>query len=431
MSGIVILGAGIAGISAAYHADKLGQKAVIYEAKNRNGGLLDNFTVNGFRFDQAVHLSFTKNKYVRSIFDQTDHHKYYPTPINYEEGKWVKHPVQNNLYPLPAGEKLEAIKSFLERPQLSEKAANYNEWLLQQYGSYIAQRFPVKYTKKYWTIPPEQMGTSWIGNRMYRPSVDEVLLGAMTDDTPNTYYAPEMRYPKLGGYRSFMDPMLPACDIRLNKRVVHIRPKQKVVEFADGTSTHYEHLLSSLPLPALIPLIEDVPAAVAEAASTLWATSVALVSIGFNRPDVPKHLWFYIYDESILTSRVYSPSMKSPDHVPDGCSSMQFEIYYSKHRPLPMDADSLTEHVIESIERMGIATREDIILSECRTIPYGNVVFDLGMLERRAVVRDYLKSQQIVPIGRFGEWDYLWSDQSLMSGRKGIKQLFPDDEADE
>ncbi len=422
MTGLIVLGGGIAGISAAYHARKTGREAVIYEARERWGGLLDHFTVEGFRFDHAVHFAFTDDPYLKEILYQVDYYEHDPNPYNYEGGRWLKHPVQNNLYPLPVQERVEAIKSFVDRPNMSE-AANYRDWLVQQYGEAIAGRFPGTYTHKYWTVAPEVLTTDWIGCRMYRPSLDEVLFGAMTEETPLTYYVKKMRYPKTGGFRAFLDPVVQGLDIRTNKRAVQVDPRNKYVLFADGEKRHYERLVSSVPLPELISMIKDAPEPVREAAATLWATSVAIVSIGFNRPSITDFLWFYIYDRDIYPARVYSPGMKSPDNVPVGFSSLQFEIYFSKNRPLPGSPDSMIEHVAGIIEKMKLASRKEILLSDCRILPYGNVAFDHGMIRRRDQVRAYLEEVGILPVGRFGEWDYLWSDQCFLSGKK-VESLF-------
>ena len=423
MTQYALLGAGISGISAAYHLQQRGHLSVtLFESANVSGGLLGNFTINGFRFDKGVHLSFTTDEYVRGHFDETPYITHRPDPYNYENGIWLKHPVQNNLFPLSPNEKVEAIKSFLERPIIAD-VSNYQDWLIKQYGTYIAERFPIRYTKKYWTIPADQLSLDWISNRLYQPSFDEVLFGAFTDETPTTYYAKEMRYPKYGGYISFMQPMIDKCSVMYNKRAVVIDPDKKTIEFECGERIHYEKLASSIPLPDLIRLIKDVPRRIKDAADDLWATSVALVSLGFNRPDIPKHLWFYIYDELLLSSRVNAPSLKSPNNAPQGCSSLQFEYYYSKYNPLVMNKDDLIEHTITSLVETGLATRNDISVVDCRVLPYGNVVFSHGMVARRDEVRSYLASREIATIGRFGEWDYLWSDQSFLSGKRYASSL--------
>ena len=417
MAEILILGGGVAGISAAWHARRAGREAVIFEAKERWGGLLDHFYSGGFRFDNAVHFAFSSNEEYRAVLEMTDYITHRPEPYNFEQGRWLKHPVQNNLYPLPAEEKVEAIKSFIERPERSEDP-DYRQWLVEQFGEVIAGRFPARYTEKYWTVGAEKLSTDWIGNRLYRPTLEEVLFGAMTDRTPSTYYLPEMLYPKQGGYRTFLEPLVEGLDLRTGKEAVRIDPAKQFVECSDGTREYYSHLVSSVPLPELVKIIDDAPSAVRDAATSLWATSVALVSLGFSSPQAGEHLWFYIYDREIRPSRVHAPYRKSPANAPEGCSSLQFETYYSRYAPLGCTGEELTEHVIEAVEKMQLASRSDIAAADYRTLPYGNVVFDQGMVARRGIVLEYIGLCGILPVGRFGEWDYLWADQSFLSGKK-------------
>ncbi len=417
MAEILILGGGMAGISAAYHARRAGREAVIWEARDRYGGLLDHFHKGGYRFDNAVHFAFSNNAPYGEVLQKTDLISHRPEPYNYEEGRWLKHPVQNNLYPLPAEEKVEAIKSFVERPARSD-GGDYRQWLYEQFGKVIAERFPARYTEKYWTVPPEKLSTDWIGNRLYRPSLEEVLFGAMTGRTPATYYLPEMFYPRRGGFRTILDPLVRDLDLRTGKEAIRIVPKQKFVESRDGSREYYDYLVSSVPLPEMVEMIEGAPKRVREAASGLWATSIALVSLGLRAPEAGDHLWFYIYDRDILPARVHAPYRKSPDNVPPGSSSLQFETYFSRHKPLELSMEALLEHVIEAAQKMRLLSPADIAVTDCRILPYANVVFDQGMTAKRRVALNFLKENEIMPMGRFGEWDYLWCDQCFLSGKK-------------
>jgi len=178
----------------------------------------------------------------------------------------------------------------------------------------------------------------------------------------------------------------------------------------------YKNMISSIPLPEYSSLIKDIPDDVKKACENLKYTSAALVSIGLNKPDIPKHLWFYIYDEDILASRCYSPSIKSLDNVPKDCSSLQFEVYFSKDKPLDLTNEELTSHIIEKSEQMKVFDKNDVIVEDCMVLEYGNVIFYHGMEEDRKVVLGYLEKNKIKTVGRFGKWEYLWSDQSLMSG---------------
>jgi protoporphyrinogen oxidase len=423
MAEIVVVGAGVAGLAAAYHAGQTGHEVKVYEAKDRWGGLLDHFMVDGFRFDSGVHFAFSSNEEFRALIEKTEYKIHKPEPYNYEQGQWLKHPVQNNLYPLPVDDKVKAIKSFVERPEQTAVHENYRQWLDQQFGKVIAARYPARYTEKYWTVKAEKLGTEWVGNRLYRPSLDEVLFGALSDQTPQTYYLQEMLYPRRGGFRAFLDPLVPTLDLQLNSQVVKVDHHKRYLELSNGKREYYNLLVSSAPLPELILMMDSVPATVREAAASLWATSTALISLGFDRPDAGKHLWFYIYDHDIYPSRVHAPYRKAAENAPPGCSSLQFEIYYSRYRPLPASPEGLIEHVIDAAENMKLAPRNAVKVADYRILPYSFVVFDLGMTAKRDHVLDYIRQCGIFPVGRFGLWDYLWSDQSYLSGCRINGQL--------
>lgn len=414
----IILGAGVAGLGAAMKTRELGRTAVVFEARSGAGGLLDNFSINGFRFDHAVHLSFATEEKVRHIFDQTSYHTHPAESFCFDQDRWLKHPIQNNLAPLCANDKVELIKSFLSRPEVIG-GDDYESWLRHQYGDGIAQRYPLRYTEKYWATPAKNLSTTWIGNRMRRAEFDEILFGAFSTETPNTYYTKEMRYPKAGGYKAFIQPLIDAADIRMNHKVVGIDTTKKIVTFENGVQAVYQTLVSTLPLPVVVKLILAVPPPVEEAANTLRATSIDLISIGFNKPLV-RDLWFYIYDQDILASRAYSPSVKSPENAPAGCSSLQFEIY-SRGEKSRFDPEELKNNTLLALKKMKIADEEDVLFVDHRFLEFGNVIFDQGMEKNRKIVLDWLEKSGVASCGRFGEWDYLWSNQSLLSGYGAVK----------
>jgi protoporphyrinogen oxidase len=422
VSGNVILGAGVAGLGAAHGLRQRGEASVVYEARARAGGLLDSITIQSergpFRFDSAVHLSFASEPEVRAVFDRTPYLTHKPESFCYDAGYWLKHPVQNNLFALPAEQKVELIAGLAAAPE--GEIATYRDWLLQQYGAPIAERWPLRYTEKYWTVPAERLGTAWVGQRMRRADIREVLQGAFEPETPNQYYVKEMRYPAKGGYRAFIEPLIEDAEIVYGAEAVAIDPRGRTVRFADGRSTGYDRLISTAPLPRLAEMM-GAPDAVLADAETLFASTVDLISIGFGKPSASPALWFYIYDEDILAARGYSPDLKSRNNVPDGCSSIQFEIYGSRERPTTSDVEALKRDTVAGVLKMGLATREEILFAEHHHLPYGNVVFDLGMEERRDRVRAWVESQGVQTAGRFGEWDYLWSNQSMMSGMRAAE----------
>lgn len=419
---IAILGGGISGISAGYHLSIKGIDNSVFEKRSSWGGLCDNFTIgDGFRFDYFIHLSFSKSEYVQNLFSNSSEyivHK--PTSTNYYKGHWLKHPAQNNLAPLSVEEKTKIILDFVSRPKI-EQPTNYEEWLLAQFGEYFTNNFPGSYTPKYWTVKAKQLTTDWLGGRFSLPPLENLLKGAFEEQQENFYYAEEMRYPKVGGYKSFLNGMAAKSNIQTSREVVLIDLKTNRVDFLDGSYVHFEKLISSLPLPELVNRIKDVPQNIIEASNKLLCTSGQLVSLGFNQPDIPKNIWFYIYDNDILPARAYSPSIKSPDNVPIGKSSLQFETYFSGFSPKKLSGGKLIEHIVEKGIRMGLFSLNDVEVSDYREVKYANVVFDVEREKNVAIIHHYLDQNNIQYIGRFGEWDYLWSDQSLLSGKKSAE----------
>ncbi len=426
---IAILGGGIAGISTAYHLNLRRITNTLFEQNREWGGLCNNFTIgNGFLFDYFVHLSFTENEYVKELFSKSAPYiKHYPESINYYKGIWLKHPAQNNIAPLSNDEKVKIIIDFINRPHI-KNINNYEEWLVAQFGEYFATNFPIKYTLKYWTTEANNLTTDWVGNRFSLPPLDDLLKGSFEEQKENFYYAKEMRYPEKGGYKSFLNYMAKDINIQLNKKATLIDIKRNKIDFSDGSSTYYEKLISSIPLPELINIIKEVPENVKMAASRLHATSGQLVSLGFNRPDVSPKIWFYIYDEDIEPARAFSPSIKSPNNAPLNKSSLQFETYYSKLRPKRMNGDNLIEHVIIKGEKMKLWSRKDIEVSDYREVKYANVIFDFDRNRNLAIVKSFLNENGILTCGRFGEWEYFWSDQSLMSGKNVVDKILNDNE---
>lgn len=416
---VIIIGAGISGLGASFALRNKGEICTVLESETTYGGLCGNFTISdGFRFDRFVHFSFSINGMVNEIFTKSspEIYRHTPNPFNLYKGLWIKHPAQNNLFPLPADEKRKIIDDFKRRPENVEPTsiADYEQWLRIQYGNSFAENFPIPYTKKYWMHEARDLETKWVGNRLYQPSLDEVIKGSETFETPVTYYAKEMRYPQKGGYKQFLKELAEKADIRYGQKVVEIDTDNKLVKTECGDVFGYSRLISSMPLPLLVKALgKDVPKEVIRASEQLKCTSGYLISIALKGKNIPPFLWWYIYDKEILPARVYSPSLKSPDNAPEGCSSLQLEVYCKKDE---YSKEVLIGKSVEPLIQLGIINREDIIEIDVRFEPWANVVFDHSIYQARRTVLDYVRSVGIEPIGRFGLWEYLWSDQALLSG---------------
>src|SRR5262249_13248734 len=159
-----------------------------------------------------------------------------------------------------------------------ESPANYSEWLLASFGRTFAELFPMQYTRKYHTTTAENMSTDWLGPRIYRPSLEEVLRGALSPSAPHVHYITHFRYPSDGGFMCYLKKFVPLGNLNLSHEVLSIDPRARQVKFSNGLLVQYDSLISSVPLPDLVPMIQGAPPDVVEAARLLACSTCVLVN---------------------------------------------------------------------------------------------------------------------------------------------------------
>ncbi len=417
---VIILGAGVAGIGVASACEQNNIEYKIIEQSSEIGGLCGNFEINGFLFDKFVHFSFSNDeKFNVDVLNDNNYLKHLPVSYNFYNNLWLEHPLQDHLYYLSFKEKVKIIKDFLCRNRNRQKITNYKDWLIYQFGNYFTEKFPAVYTRKYWGVDASEMTTDWIGKRVHCPSVSQVLRGTIFNTKENYYYAKEMRYPEKGGFLSFFKKKIDISKISFNKKVIKIDVDNKVLYYSDGTLELFNHLYSSIPLPEYLTLIDNLPNSIKEAIKKLSWTQGYMVSVGFKNVIKPKGLWNYVYNEDIYISRIYYPHLKSPNNVPTGKSSLQAEIYYKND--VHKGEKDILNNTINSICKMNLCKKEDIEFTDVRHENYANIIFTHVTNESKAKIVGYLKKHDVIPIGRFGKWEYYWSDQAYMDGRKELE----------
>lgn len=412
----LILGGGISGLGASYALSKRGKNNVIVEKESTYGGLCSSFEINGFTFDKFVHFSFSANPIVNQLFKDsvpdTLHH--IPNPYNYYFGCWLRYPAYLDIKKLPNSERERLMLDFINREHTTcSNPSNYEEWLRWSFGDYYAEKFPLTYAKKYWIKEAKEMRTEWIQNRISRPSIADILPANGTSAKEPVYYAKELRYPMVGGYGAFLKSLRQGADIRYNKEVIGVDINNKEAYFSDGSIMQYRRLISSLPIPELIKIIKDVPSEVTRQCSRLEFTSGYYICVAFKSSEIPQHLWWYIYDDDILASRVSSPSLQSPLNAPDGCSSIQIEVFC---KGCFYEEKELVHKTIDKLVEKRLIKRDDILFYYIGFAKYANIIFSKPIFDSRQYIRNFLKECDVDSVGRYGEWDYFWSDQSLLSG---------------
>lgn len=427
---IAILGSGMAGFGAAHHLHQQGLTSVMYDKNSYYGGHTSSYVFpEGWVFDEGPHVSFTQDKRIQDLLASNIDHQYETLSTyinNYWRGHWIKHPAQCNLYSLPTELVTRIILDFVEADKASpSEIRNYEDWLRASFGNTFAETFPMEYTVKYHTTAASNLNTDWIGPRLYRAKLEEVLRGALEPSSPDVHYISHFRYPSYGGFAAYLKPFTGMTDLKLGHELIRIDPKNRILEFRNGVKEVYDAVISSIPLPELIPMIDGVPPDVFEAAARLACSEAVIVCLGINRPDLIDAHWTYIYDRDIFFTRLSTPHLQSPYNVPHGCGSLQAECYYSrKYRPLDRRPEECISPVIRDLIRCGVLREDDkILFRHALYIPYANVIFDLDTGPATTVVHGYLKDIGIAYCGRYGDWAYIWTDQSFISGENAAQRV--------
>lgn len=417
---VVILGAGLAGLAASKRIRELGCDAEIYEKESYFGGHAASETVKGFTFDQGPHVSFTKRDEIKKLFADSVRGNYWEHEslvVNRWRDFWIKHPAQTNLHGLPVDLVTRCLVDFAQLTDQPERSiTRYDEWCERSLGRTFTEEFTRRYTRKYWTADPSQMSSDWVGQRVYKPRLEEVIRGALSDQPTNHHYITHFRYPKSGGFGGYTQSLASEQVINYGNTVTEIDLAKRTITLNGSNKREFDGLISSLPLPEIIKLIRDVPEVIKEAAEKLVCTSLVLVNVGIEHPtSLPNAHWMYFYDEEVIFARGNCPHLLSPDNAPSGCGSFQAEIYHSKYRPL--ECSDPIEKTLEDMCRLGVIHKNDKILFAVRkNISYANVLFDLYRTENLRLVKSYLSKNRVYCCGRYGEWGYLWSDDSVLSG---------------
>jgi UDP-galactopyranose mutase len=421
---VTILGAGLTGLSAAYHLKK---NYEIFESESEAGGLCRSVKENGFVFDYGPHLFFSKNVYVRKFINRllkNNLHELESSAGQYSFDRYLQFPYTVNLYSAPVEVIKECISGYVEAryKRNKKKPETYHEWCLYNFGKGFSQNFMFPYAKKVWTVDPKRMTVDWIGKRIILPSLEQVLDGALHKSEKLLNYITTFQYPVRGGMSSMISGLTRKTNkIKYNKKIVRIDIKSKKITFQDGSSSYYEKAISTIPLPEMIKMIPETPSSVRDAANRLIHNSLLFVNIGVDRSDLSEFQWIY-FDGDEPFNRIHFPSNLSRYNAPKGAGAINIEIAYSRFRPL--DKENVLNLTIDKLKSTGILKSSDnIMFQNIIHQKYAYVIFDKYRKACVDKVRSYLRKYDIETCGRFGEWDYLWMDQSILSGKRAAEAI--------
>src|SRR5579859_457330 len=434
---IVVIGAGPTGLGAAYRLQELGfSDWDLYEASDHIGGLAASHTDRqGFTYDIGGHVLFSHYPYFDDLVDRMLGDRF--VQMRRESwirtgGRYVPYPYQSNIRYLSNDDIVACIMGLIKAQRSSDpaQAGNFAEWIDAQFGEGIAQKFMIPYNVKVWAHPLKMMSKQWIAERVALVDIEHILRNVLKeqDDVqwgPNSTF----KFPLRGGTGGLFEGFKPYVEshLHLNSRVTAIDPSRKVVEFANGSHTDYDVLISSMPINLLVDSLETCPVSVRTAAQRLCWSSGLFVGVGISRPCPSDKCWLYFPDAEVPFYRVTYLSNYSPYIAPDDKHFLLLtETSYSPYRP--QDRGTIVSRTIDGLIATGILDRADrsrIVATDLTDIKYSYPIPTVDRDAALADVQPYLMENAIYSRGRFGAWLYEIGnmDHSVMQGVEVVNRV--------
>ena len=429
---IGVLGGGLSGLALASRV----RDAEVLEAADRPGGLCRSLSFDGFTFDpHGSHILFSRDPRAMAIYEgllgENVCRRRRNTKVFYK-GRYVKYPFENGLGDLPPEDNLACLLGYVEAWAARHAGtlpppANFRDWMYQRFGKGITECYLLPYNEKIWKTPAAEMGVDWVDGRVPDPPLEDVIKSSLGIPTEGYTHQLNFLYPRVGGVESLVRGLLPkAPRIRAGFRVSSIVRRGAGWLVGDGHEQHaYDHLVSTLPIPDLVRCLPDVPGEVQAAADALQHRSLVTVMLGIARPDLNDFSWVYFpRPEDGRFNRISFPSNFSDRAAPGGTSSAVAEITCNTGDEVWSSADdALIEHVVERADSLGVFRRSDVSASRVARTRHAYVVFDRHHRRNLDLVKAYVERIGIRLLGRFGQFDYINTDQCLLRAATLAEEL--------
>ena len=425
---VLIVGAGLAGLSAAYH---LGNRPYrLIEREEHVGGLCRSVRERGFTFDYTGHLLHMRRPEIRrlvsSLVADSSFLRIDRLAAVYSHGSYTAYPFQVNTHGLPASVVRECVMGFLETLQSPPSVGSepsFHEWVMATFGTGIARHFMIPYNEKLFCTDLRSVSADWVSWSIPKPSWPDVLRGALGRNEKAFGYNPQFLYPADGGIDTLPRAFLPRVRApELGISVVGIDPSRREARLSSGERVAYASMITTMPLPALLEICDPAPAELRTAARRLRHVSVLNLNLGFDRPCLQPHHWVYFADPELPFYRVGVYSNLCPASVPAGHSSYYVEI---AHRPdEPPCVEELVPRCVELLRRIGLvpATATHVCTRPVE-IAVGYVIHDRARAELLPRIHGFLREQSIDSVGRYGAWEYSAMEDALWQGRAAAERI--------
>ncbi|TNC71397.1 NAD(P)/FAD-dependent oxidoreductase [Rubellimicrobium roseum] len=447
----LVIGAGPAGLTAAYEMQKLGLKLrpLVVEASSMVGGISRTEAHQGNRFDIGGHRFFTKVPEVETMWDEVLGDDFITVPRMsriYYRGRYFSYPLKllDALSNIGVYESFRILASYLKWQVFPHKAEEtFEQWVMNRFGGRLYMHFFRTYTQKVWGIPPSRIQADWAAQRIRNLSLSKAVWNAIAGANDTASLIEQFRYPRLGPgmmWERTRDLVVErGGEVRLGAEVVRMNLDGDRVDSADVRQwgddgkpgdeerIYPQEVVSTMALRDLIEAFDPPPPPeVREAAARLRYRDFMIVTLHLDHPDPFPDNWIYIHSPEVKVGRIQNFRAWSPEMVasPD-TSSIGMEYFVNEGDEMwSMPDDRLRDLAAAELEKLGLAKAGTVIghavIRQRKAYP----VYDEHYREALDIIQGWLGGlSNFQTVGRNGLHRYNNQDHSMLSAMLAVRNI--------
>jgi protoporphyrinogen oxidase len=449
---VVCIGAGPAGLTAAYLLSKQGAEVTVLERDPfLVGGISRTETYKGFSIDIGGHRFFSKSAEVEALWTEIlgDQLLQRPRKSRIFYGRsFFDYPLRpaDAFRKLGAIETVRCVLSYIKaRLHPAKKPQNFQQWVTNQFGHRLFEIFFRTYTEKVWGLRCTEISADWAAQRIKGLSLMQVIWHALM---PNHHAGgavvktliDHFRYPSCGPgmmWAAAADKVTAqGGTVILDRRVVSVQWDEEEQRWhvtatdQNGNEYHFvcDHVISTMPIQELVPaLLPAAPPAMTAAGSGLRYRDFLIVALILKDRKLFDDNWIYIHDARFKVGRIQNFKAWSPEMVPDpalNCYGMEYFCFENDTLWTCSD-DALLRLATGELIALGLARKDEIldgtVIRQVKAYPVYDQFYQDHVNTVRNAVRNHYPNLHLV--GRNGMHKYNNQDHAMMTGMLAARNI--------
>ncbi|MBR5116078.1 MAG: FAD-dependent oxidoreductase, partial [Lachnospiraceae bacterium] len=360
---LIILGAGLSGISLAYFLQEHPRidEIVILEKDDSIGGLCRSIKKDGYTYDIGPHILFSKDKemlnLMLSVLDEKNDLKR-SNQIIYK-GRYVQYPFENDLSKLPEDDKNYCVTSFESNPYRGYSPENMLQFFLKTFGEGITNTYLRPYNEKIWKYDPVFMDTQMV-ERIPQPTDEEIRRSAAGETVEGYVHQLYFHFPKTGGIeavvRGFERRLGEKCRICLDHPVSRVQKTEKgfLVE-AGGEREESDLLISTIPIQELVSSYAGVPETIRESTLDLRYNSILIAFVKTKKDLTGDNFAFMNPEKNVIFHRISKMDFLGEEYRSDGATYMVEVTFRKGDYTDSLSDEEIMNRIAEGMVYLGFA----------------------------------------------------------------------------